>query len=84
MEEVVYQSHLINPRAERTACLDYWLPIARVSWDEKGAPRQSILSGHSAWCKSEEEATLYALTMARRWIDDRGRQSIDDIVTQAA
>jgi hypothetical protein len=84
MEEVLYQYHLICARAERTPCLDYWVPVARVSWDEKGAPRQSILSGHSSWCKSEEEAALYALTMAKRWIDERRGQSSDDIATQAA
>jgi hypothetical protein len=84
MEEVLYQSHLIYARAERTPCLDYWVPVARVAWNEKGAPCQSILSGHSAWCKSEEEATLYALTLAKRWIDDRSRESNDTITIQAA
>lgn len=84
MKEVLYQSHLIYARAERTPCLDFWLPVARVSWNEKGAPRQSILSGHYAWCKSEEEATHYALTTAKRWIDDRRGESSDAIVTQAA
>jgi len=78
MEKVLYRSHLIDARAERTACLDYWIPVARVSRDETGAPRQSVIGGHFAWCKNEDEATLYALTTAKRWIDDRARKS-DDI-----
>lgn len=84
MEEVLYRSHLIYARAERTACLDYWVPVARVSWDEKGAPRHGVLDGRSAWCKCEEEATLRALTMAKRWIDDRQRGLNDPITIQAA
>jgi hypothetical protein len=84
MEAVLYRAHLIYARAQRTSCLDYWLPFARVSWDEKGAPRQSILSGHSSWCKSEDEAALYALTMAKTWIDEHSGQSTAVAATQAA
>jgi hypothetical protein len=84
MEAIFYRYHLIYARAERTACLDYWMPVARVSWDETGAPRQSVLSGHSAWCKSEQEAALYALTMAKRWIDEHRRKLDDAVTIQAA
>jgi hypothetical protein len=84
MEAIFYRSHLIYARAERTACLDYWVPVARVSRNEKGAAGQTVLDGPSAWCKSEEEATLRALTMAKRWIDDRQRKLNDTITIQAA
>jgi hypothetical protein len=71
MQEFDYQSHLVHASAERTACMDYWLPIARVSWKEAGGTRHSVLSGQSAWCTSRDEATFYAVAMARRWIKSR-------------
>ena len=71
MQEFHYQAHSVHADAERTACVDYWRPVARVSWKEAGGTRHSVLSGQSAWCTSPDEATFYAMAMARKWINKR-------------
>ncbi|HEY2987835.1 MAG TPA: hypothetical protein VGL11_08915 [Candidatus Binatia bacterium] len=73
MEQFSYRSHSILAAARRTACVDYWVPVARVSWDDPEGIRDSVLTGGAAWFKSEEEATLHAVAMARSWIENRGQ-----------
>jgi hypothetical protein len=73
MEQSSYRSHSIQAGARRTACVDYWVPVARVSWGDPEGIRHNVLTDGAAWFRSEEEATLHAVAMARNWIENRGQ-----------
>jgi hypothetical protein len=64
-----YRSYLIDARAGRTPCLDFWVPIASISWNERGVTRSHVLTGALQSCKNEEEAAVHAIATARMWID---------------
>jgi hypothetical protein len=67
--ELVYRSCRVRTIPELNVDADCWIPKADVSWEEKGAPRHQTLTGQSDIFKILEEAEIYAVEMAKAWID---------------
>ena len=67
--ELVYRSCRVRTIAELNVDADCWIPKADVSWEEQGALRHQLLTGRSDIFKIIDEAEIYALEMAKAWID---------------
>jgi hypothetical protein len=67
--ELVYRSCRVCTIPELNLDADCWIPKADVSWEEKGALRHQLLTGRSDVFKVIDEAEIYALEMAKAWID---------------
>ena len=67
--EVIYKSRHILTLPELNVELDCWIPKAAVSWNEAGAKCCQPLIGPIGYFKIIEEAEIYALEMAKTWID---------------
>jgi hypothetical protein len=48
---------------------DCWIPKADVTWNEQGTQRRQLLAGPIDRFKIIDEAEIYAVEMARAWID---------------
>ena len=68
MEEV-YKSRWINSRPQLNLDTDCWIPKADVSWDDHGQRCHQLIAGPSDLFKIIEEAEIYAVEMAKSWID---------------
>jgi hypothetical protein len=67
--ELVYRSCRVRTIPELNVDADCWIPKADVSWEEQGALRHQLLTGRSDVFKIIDEAEIYALEMAKAWID---------------
>jgi hypothetical protein len=67
--EVTYKSHHIHSVAELNLEMDCWIPQADVSWDEAGTKCRQLLTGPIGYFKTIDEAEIYAVEMAKTWID---------------
>jgi hypothetical protein len=67
--EVTYKSHHIHSVPELNLEMDCWIPQADVSWDEAGRKCRQLLTGPIGYFKTIDEAEIYAVEMAKTWID---------------
>lgn len=70
----LYQGRKINVVAELDLDADCWIPMADVAWEENGRQNHQRLTGPNGFFKIIDEAQIYAIEMAKSWID---AQSID-------
>ena len=75
MEEL-YQCHHIRVVTELNPDADCWIPKAEVSWDEDGEQRRQVLTGPPDFFKIIDEAGIYALEIAKNWIDSLLRKNL--------
>jgi hypothetical protein len=68
MEEL-YKSRRIYTVPQLNLDTDCWIPKADVTWDERGTQRRQLLAGPTDRFKIIDEAEIYAVEMARAWID---------------
>ena len=74
--EVIYKSRHIYSMPELNLETDCWIPNADVSWEEGGNTRRQLLIGPIGYFKIIDEAEIYAVEMAKTWID---AESADDL-----
>lgn len=67
--ELMYRSCYVLTEPELNLDADCWIPKADVFWEEQGAPRHQLLTGPSDIFKIIDEADVYAIEMAKAWID---------------
>ena len=65
----IYKSCHVLTTPELNLDADCWIPKADVSWDEQGKPCHKLLTGRSDYFKIIDEAEVYAVEMAKAWID---------------
>ena len=75
MDEV-YKSRQIHTIPQLNPDTDCWVPQADVSWEEWGTRHRHLLGGPPDRFKIIDQAEIYALEMAKAWIDT---ESIDDL-----
>jgi hypothetical protein len=68
MEEI-YKSRRIHTAPQLNPDTDCWIPNADVSWDEHGSEHHRLLVGPLDRFKIIDQAEIYALDMAKEWID---------------
>jgi len=64
-----YQGRKIKIVAELDLDADCWIPTADIAWEENGRQNHQRLSGPSGYFKIIDEAQIYAIEMAKSWID---------------
>ena len=69
MEEF-YKSYYIHTLVDLCTDSDCWVPKVEVIWEEQGSPRCKQLAGPKDLFKIFDNAEIYAVEMARGWIDD--------------
>ena len=65
-----YKSYYIHTLVDLSLDNDCWVPKVEVVWEERGAPRRKQLVGPNYLFKIFENAEIYAVEMAKGWIDD--------------
>ena len=65
----LYQGRKINVVAELDLDADCWIPRADVVWEENGRQNHQHLTGPNGFFKIIDEAQIYAIEMAKSWID---------------
>ena len=75
MEEL-YKSRRIYTMPQLNLRTDCWVPKADVSWDEHGKQHHQAIAGPGDLFKIIEEADIYAVEMAKSWID---AELVDDL-----
>jgi len=68
MEEL-YKARRIYSMPQLNLDTDCWIPKADVSWDEHGKQQHQLIAGPTDLFKIIEEAEIYAVEMAKSWID---------------
>ena len=68
MEEL-YKSRQIHTMPQLNLDTDCWIPKADVSWDEHGRLHHQLIAGPSDLFKIIDDAEIYAVEMAKSWID---------------
>ena len=67
--ELIYRFCRVLTIPELNLDADCYIPKVDVSWEEQGAPRHQLLTGTSDIFKIIDEAEVYAVEMAKVWID---------------
>ena len=67
--ELIYRSCHVLTIPELNLDADCWIPKADVSWEEQGSPRHQLLTGRGDVFKIIDEAEVYAVEMAKAWIN---------------
>jgi hypothetical protein len=65
-----YKSYYIHTLVDLCLDSDCWVPKVEIIWEEHGAPRCKQLVGPNGLFKIFDNAEIYAVEMARGWIDD--------------
>ena len=73
--EVIYKSRHIHSVPELNMETDSWIPNADVSWEGRAKCHQ-LLTGPIGYFKIIDQAEIYAVEMAKTWID---AESADDL-----
>jgi hypothetical protein len=68
MEEL-YKARRIYSMPQLNLETDCWIPKADVSWDEDGKQQHQLIAGPTDLFKIIEQAEIYAVEMAKSWID---------------
>jgi len=64
-----YKSRRIHTTPELNLETDCWIPKADIHWYEAGKEYRQVLAGPKDRFKIIDEAEIYALEMAKTWID---------------
>jgi len=67
--ENLYKSRRIDTMPQLNLDTDCWVPKADVTWEEQGTQRRQLLAGPPDRFKIIDEAEIYAVEMAKAWID---------------
>jgi hypothetical protein len=67
--ELNYRACRVLTMPELNLDADCWIPTVDVIWDEPDASRHQLLTGPSDVFKVIDEAEVYAVDMAKSWID---------------
>ena len=65
-----YRSYRIYVLTKLNLDSDCWIPEAEILWDEYGTRRHQRLRGPDDRFKIIDQAELYAVKMAKSWVDD--------------
>jgi hypothetical protein len=71
----LYHGQYIRVMPQLNLETDCWIPQADVFWDEGGERHHQTLIGPNNYFKSIDEAEIYAVDMARTWIDSQRNSS---------
>jgi len=69
-----YKSYYIRTLVDLNLDSDCWVPKVEVIWEQQGAPLRKELVGPNDLFKVLDNAEIYAVEMARGWIDDEIKQ----------
>ena len=75
MDEL-YKSYYIHTLLDLSLKSDCWVPKAEVAWEERGVQRRQQLAGPNDVFKILDDAEIYAVEMAKGWIDGQLRRSV--------
>jgi hypothetical protein len=64
-----YKSRHIRTALRLDLDSDCWVPTADVSWNDHGRERHELLAGPPDFFKVLDEAEIYAVDMAKAWVD---------------
>jgi hypothetical protein len=67
--ELIYKSRHIHSLPELNLEMDCWVPNADVFWEREGSKFHQLLRGPVGYFKIIDEAEIYAVEMAKTWID---------------
>ncbi|HEX7232208.1 MAG TPA: hypothetical protein VF452_17585 [Candidatus Binatia bacterium] len=67
--ELIYRGRHIHSLLKLNLEMDCWVPNADVSWEEGDSEFHQLLTGPVGYCKIIDQAELYAVEMAKTWID---------------
>jgi hypothetical protein len=76
--ELMYKSRQIYSLPELNLETDCWVPNADVLWEQEGTKFHQLLTGPVGYFKIIDEAEIYAVEMAKTWID---AESGEDLTT---
>jgi hypothetical protein len=65
----LYEGRKIKVMAELDLDADCWIPTAEIAWEENGRQNHERLTGPVGYFKIIDEAQMYAIDMAKSWID---------------
>ena len=75
--EVIYKPRHIHSVPELSLETDSWIPNADVSWEGRTKCHQ-LLTGPIGYFKIIDQAEIYAVEMAKTWIDANHAEQIID------
>ena len=78
--ELIYRSRHIHSLPELNLETDCWVPRAEVSWNQEGTEFHHLLTGPVGYFKIIDQAEIYAVEMAKTWID---RETAKDLTVYA-
>ena len=73
---VIYKSRHIHSVPELDLETDCWVPRADVSWNQRGSEFHQLLVGPVGYFRIIDEAEIYAVEMAKTWIDAEWAQEL--------
>jgi hypothetical protein len=76
--DVIYKSCHIHTALDLNVETDCWVANADVSWGQGGTECHQLLKGSLGYFKIIDEAEIYAVEMAKTWID---AESGEDLTT---
>jgi hypothetical protein len=88
--KLTYRGRHIYSLPELNLETDCWVPNADVSWQQGDSKFHQRLTGPVGYFKIIDQAELYALEMAKTWIDEEcaenvpGKQSSEPEVSEGA
>jgi hypothetical protein len=65
-----YKSYYIHTLVDLNLDSDCWVPKVEIIWEEQGVPHRQHLVGPSDLFKILDDAEIYAVEMAKGWIDN--------------
>ncbi len=74
--DLIYKSHHIRSAPELNLEMDCWVPNADVSWNRGGSEFHQLLTGPVGYFKIIDEAEMYAVEMAKTWIDTESAEDL--------
>ena len=74
--ETTYKSRHIHSVPELNLETDCWVPNAHVYWNRGGTEFHQLLTGPVDYFKVIDEAEIYAVEMAKTWIDAESTEDL--------
>ena len=68
-QAMIYKSHHIHVTLDLNPEMDCWVANADVSWEQGDAEFHQLLKSPVGYFKVIDEAEIYAVEMAKTWID---------------
>ena len=74
--DAIYRSRHIHTMPQLNIDTDCWIPRADITWEEQGTQHHQPLVGPADRFKIIDQAEIFAVEMAKAWIDG---EFLDDL-----